>query len=170
MLEADILVAGSGPAGMAAALGLAEASFAVTLVGPPASTADRRTTALMNPALAALDRLGVLEKLRADAASLKTMRIVDATSRLIRSPAVTFRASEIDEEQFGLNMPNATLNAALAEAVAAHRRIEWRKTTVAGCRSRRPRFAGARGGRNPNSRANLPPGGTRAELRASQPP
>lgn len=132
MLEADILVAGSGPAGMAAALGLAEASFAVTLVGPPASTADRRTTALMNPALAALDRLGVLEKLRADAASLKTMRIVDATSRLIRSPAVTFRASEIDEEQFGLNMPNATLNAALAEAVAAHRRIEWRKTTVAG--------------------------------------
>jgi 2-octaprenyl-6-methoxyphenol hydroxylase len=45
------------------------------------------------------------------------MRIVDATQRLIRSPAVTFRAGEIDETAFGYNIPNAALNQKLAEAV-----------------------------------------------------
>ncbi|WP_155930650.1 FAD-binding protein, partial [Mesorhizobium sp. L2C084A000] len=48
---ARILVAGSGPAGLIAALGFAEAGFPVTLVGPEAGGPDGRTTALMNPAL-----------------------------------------------------------------------------------------------------------------------
>jgi 2-octaprenyl-6-methoxyphenol hydroxylase len=128
--ESQILIAGSGPAGLVAALGFAQAGFAVALVGPPVPAGDRRTTALMNPALAMLDRLGVLESLRDEAAPLKVMRIVDATNRLIRSPTVTFHASEIDEEQFGLNLPNAALTPALAEAVAAHPGIDWRKTVV----------------------------------------
>jgi 2-octaprenyl-6-methoxyphenol hydroxylase len=125
-----ILVAGSGPAGLIAALGFADAGFPVTLVGPEASGPDSRTTALMNPALKMLERLGVLGRLRPQAAPLKVMRIVDATSRLIRSPVVTFRASEIDEEQFGLNLPNSVLNPALAEAVGARSGIEWRKSMV----------------------------------------
>ncbi len=127
---ARILVAGSGPAGLIAALGFAEAGFPVTLVGPEAGSLDGRTTALMNPALKILDRLGVLEDLRPKAAPLKVMRIVDATSRLIRSPVVTFRATEIGEEQFGLNLPNSALNPALARAVAAHPGIEWLKAMV----------------------------------------
>ncbi|MEZ2332097.1 UbiH/UbiF family hydroxylase [Mesorhizobium sp. RCC_202] len=128
--NARILVAGSGPAGLTAALGFAEAGFAVTLVGPEAATGDGRTTALMNPALKVLDRLGVLAGLRAQAAPLKVMRIVDATRRLVRSPTVTFRASEIGEEQFGLNLPNKVLIPLLARAVAAHAGIEWRKSMV----------------------------------------
>lgn len=125
-----ILVAGSGPAGLIAALGFAHAGFPVTLAGPDPSNTDSRTTALMNPALAVLDRLGVLEKTSAHAAPLRTMRIVDATRRLIRSPAVTFRASEIGEERFGLNMPNAVLVPALADAVRACAGIDWRRTMV----------------------------------------
>ena len=127
---ARILVAGSGPAGLIAALGFAEAGFPVTLVGPEASGADGRTTALMNPALKILERLGVLGDIRPKAAPLKVMRIIDATSRLIRSPVVTFRATEIDEEQFGLNLPNSALNPALAKAVADHAGIAWRKSMV----------------------------------------
>ncbi|RUW16539.1 UbiH/UbiF family hydroxylase, partial [Mesorhizobium sp. M4B.F.Ca.ET.013.02.1.1] len=42
---ARILVAGSGPAGLIAALGFAEAGFAVTLAGPEANGQDGRTTA-----------------------------------------------------------------------------------------------------------------------------
>ena len=124
------MVAGSGPAGLIAALGFAEAGFPVTLAGPEANGQDGRTTALMNPALKVLERLGVLAQLRPKAAPLKVMRIVDATSRLIRSPTVTFRASEIGEEQFGLNLPNSVLIPALAKAAAAHSGIEWRKSMV----------------------------------------
>ncbi|MFK0688047.1 UbiH/UbiF family hydroxylase [Mesorhizobium sp. IMUNJ 23033] len=127
---ARILVAGSGPAGLIAALGFAEAGFPVTLVGPEAAGADGRTTALMNPALAVLERLGVLADLKPKAAPLKVMRIVDATGRLIRSPTVTFRATEIGEEQFGLNLPNSVLLPALAKAVVAHSGIDWRKSMV----------------------------------------
>jgi len=117
------LVAGSGPAGLIAALGFAEAGFPVTLAGPEANGQDGRTTALMNPALKVLERLGVLAQLRPKAAPLKVMRIVDATSRLIRSPTVTFRASEIGEEQFGLNLPNSVLIPALAKAAATRPRV-----------------------------------------------
>lgn len=123
-------MAGTGPAGLIAALGFAAAGFSVTLVGTEASAQDSRTTALMNPALKVLERIGVLDGLRPMAAPLKVMRIVDATTRLIRSPVVTFRASEIDEEQFGLNLPNSALYPALAGAVAAHSGIEWRKSLV----------------------------------------
>lgn len=125
---------GTGPAGLIAALCLADADFAVTLVGPEASAADGRTTALMNPALGVLDRLDVLEQIAAGAAPLKVMRIVDATKRLIRSPVVTFRASEIGEERFGLNLPNNVLVPALAAAVHACPAIEWRKSLVASWR------------------------------------
>lgn len=123
-------MAGTGPAGLIAALGFAAAGFPVTLVGTEASAQDSRTTALMNPALKVLERIGVLDGLRPMAAPLNVMRIVDATTRLIRSPVVTFRASEIDEEQFGLNLPNSALYPALAGAVAAHPGIEWRKSLV----------------------------------------
>jgi 2-octaprenyl-6-methoxyphenol hydroxylase len=129
-----ILVVGTGPAGLAAALCLADADFEVTLVGPEAPPTDGRTTALMNPALGVLERLGVLEQVASGAAPLKVMRIVDATKRLIRSPVVTFRASEIGEERFGLNLPNNVLLPALAAAVHARPAIEWRNSLVASWR------------------------------------
>lgn len=125
-----IIVAGTGPAGLISALALADAGFDVVLIGPDANIKDGRTTALMNPALTMLERLGVLKSLAHKAAPLKTMRIVDATSRLIRSPVVTFHASEIEEHRFGLNMPNALLNQTLAETVASQPAIEWHKALV----------------------------------------
>jgi 2-octaprenyl-6-methoxyphenol hydroxylase len=116
-IETDIIVAGTGPAGLVTALALAEAGFSVVLAGPSAGASDRRTTALMKPSLDFLDRLGLLDAIRPQAAPLRAMRIVDATARLLRSPTVTFRAAEIGEEMFGMNIPNAHLNAVLADAV-----------------------------------------------------
>ncbi|TPL80584.1 UbiH/UbiF family hydroxylase [Mesorhizobium sp. B2-3-14] len=127
---ARILIAGTGPAGLIAALALADAGFPVTIAGPETSAPDGRTTALMTPALKVLEGLGVLEDIRSKGAPLKVMRIADATGRLIRSPVVTFRASEIGEEQFGLNLPNGVLGPALASKVAAHSGIEWRRSMV----------------------------------------
>lgn len=126
----NVIVAGTGPAGLIAALGLAHAGFPVILVGPEAGRNDGRTTALMSPALGFLDTLGILDAIKAKAAPLRAMRIVDATNRLIRSPVVTFHAGEIGEEFFGLNVPNRDLNDALEEAAASHPLIEWRRTLV----------------------------------------
>ena len=128
--NADILVAGTGPVGLIAALALARAGFAVSLIGPEPRLDDRRTTALMKPSLAFLDGLGVGAELAAAGAPLSAMRIVDATRRLVRSRPVTFRAAEIGEDLFGLNIPNTRLNAVLSEAAATQAGIARLRTTV----------------------------------------
>lgn len=120
-IETDIIVAGTGPAGLVTALSLAQAGFSIVLVGPPLSPStgpgDRRTTALMKPSLNFLDQLGLLDALRPQAAPLRAMCITDATSRLLRSPTVIFHAAEIGEDMFGMNIPNTHLNTVLAQTV-----------------------------------------------------
>ncbi len=128
-----IIVAGSGPAGLIAALSLAAEGFRVALVGPlSAGSSDRRTTALMAPSLAHLARLGLAGALEQSGTPLRTMRIVDATGRLFRAPTVTFRAAEIGEPFFGLNLQNAHLNEVLEGAVAAQGLIERHEGLVTG--------------------------------------
>ncbi|WP_245419633.1 UbiH/UbiF family hydroxylase [Phyllobacterium salinisoli] len=123
-IEKEIVVAGSGPAGMIAALALTADGHDVTLVGPAVDENDQRTTALMIPAIGFLESLGIWNAISPKAAPLATMRIVDATRRLIRSPAVTFHAGEIGEAAFGYNMPNSVLNKALSDAADADGRID----------------------------------------------
>jgi 2-octaprenyl-6-methoxyphenol hydroxylase len=132
--SSEILVAGAGPAGMIAALAFAGKGFSVTLAGPPATPDDRRTTALMMPSLAFLKEFRLFDTLAEGAAPLRAMRIVDGTSRLVRSPTVTFRASEIGEAAFGYNIPNKHLLSRLEAAVREHGAIEWRETFVSGYR------------------------------------
>lgn len=120
----DIIISGGGPAGMMAALALFEQGHKVTLIGPATDPNDRRTTALMMPAIDFLRSLHIWDSIEPQAAALKSMRIIDGTSRLIRSPTVTFHASEIDEPAFGYNIPNAVLNEKLSDAVAQIDHIE----------------------------------------------
>ena len=115
---------------MIAALALTASGRRVVLAGPPAASEDHRTTALMAPALELLEELGVAAELAREAAALRTMRIVDATERLLRAPVVTFRAAEIGEERFGLNIPNAHMIRVLSEAVSAQPLIDWRQASI----------------------------------------
>ena len=78
----DILVAGTGPSGLIAALAFARENFSVALIGPAPDHSDRRTTALMQPALEFLGSLVSVDALADVAAPLRVMRIVDATGRL----------------------------------------------------------------------------------------
>lgn len=121
-LETDVIVAGAGPAGMIAALALASQGAAVVLAGPPSSADDRRTTTLMSPSMTALVP-GVADALRRDGAPLKVMRILDGTTRLLRSPPVSFHAAELGVDAFGWNIPNLAINAALEKAVGQDSRI-----------------------------------------------
>jgi 2-octaprenyl-6-methoxyphenol hydroxylase len=111
-------VIGGGPAGLVAALALAHFEVPTVLVAPPAQGADNRTTALMAPAVAALDALGVWAGCRGQAAPLRVLRIVDDTGRLWRAPEVRFEAAEIGREAFGWNIENAHLIAALKARLA----------------------------------------------------
>ncbi len=118
-MDTDILVSGAGPTGMAAALEAAAAGFTVTLSAPSGTHLedDGRTTALMRPGIDMLEAYGAFEECREAAAPLRTLRIVDDTGRLFRAPPVAFEASEAGYEEFGFNIPNKALNAALAKAV-----------------------------------------------------
>jgi 2-octaprenyl-6-methoxyphenol hydroxylase len=113
MLEfsTDVAVVGAGPAGLASALAVATAGAATAVIGAPAS--DSRTTALLASSVTALEALGVWDYCRDHAAPLRVMRIVDATSRLLRSPEVRFECSEVGLEEFGFNIENRHLVEAL---------------------------------------------------------
>ena len=111
----DVAVVGGGPAGLTAAIALAQAGASTVLVARRAPYADNRTTALLGGSVDFLDSLGVWQDCRDKAAALKTMRLVDDTGRLIRAPEVRFNAGEIGREMFGYNIENRTLVEALEQ-------------------------------------------------------
>ncbi|MDW4499885.1 UbiH/UbiF family hydroxylase [Sulfitobacter sp. D35] len=110
----DILICGGGIAGLTAAAAFGTAGFDVICVDPAppvtsgeAEGADLRSTAMLQPARSLLEAAGLWERLDANAAPLKVMRIVDAggaepAPRTIRE----FAASEISDQPFGWNFPN----------------------------------------------------------------
>lgn len=126
-------VVGAGPAGCLAAIAIAETGIDTVLVGPrPAS--DNRTTALMAGSVAELDRLGIWALCRDHAAPLRTLRIADATARLLRAPEARFEASEIGLDAFAYNIENAHLIAALEQKAASMPRIRRIEDTVTSIR------------------------------------
>lgn len=122
------VVVGAGPAGLAAALALANADLDVALVGPPAARAAavRRTAALFPASINALRNLGVWEAVAPASAAMTGLRIIDQTSAVLRSPQVMFEACELGLDVLAYNVPNLALVAALEAAVASHPRIARR--------------------------------------------
>ncbi len=105
----DVCVVGGGLTGLAAAVFLADAGLAVALIAPPRNGSDHRTTALLAHSVEALSKIGIWSHIEKDSFPLKSMRIVDATNRLLRSPQTDFHSTEIGLEAFGYNVRNVVL-------------------------------------------------------------
>ena len=119
----DCIVAGAGPAGLAAACLLARAGCKTALVAPGAdSPAEppntvRRTVALMQPAIRLLETLEIWpQDLQGVSASLDNLKLVDDTGSTFAAPTVNFASSELGEEPFGWNIPLEQLTNALHRA------------------------------------------------------
>src|SRR6187402_1026988 len=114
----DVVVIGGGPAGLVAAVALAETGARTALVARRAPYADNRTTALLGDSVDLLERLEVWPRCRDQAAALQVMRLVDDTGRLIRAPEVRFACDEIGLDVFGYNIENRALIEALEQRAA----------------------------------------------------
>jgi len=109
----DVAVVGGGPAGLSAAIAIAQSGANTVLVARKSPYADNRTTALLGGSIDFLQALEVWPNCKDQAAELRVMRLVDDTGRLIRAPEVKFSCDEIGLDVFGYNIENRALVAAL---------------------------------------------------------
>ncbi len=119
----DITVVGTGPAGLTAALTLAETGQQVALVGPDEQPdgrhEDRRTAALFAGSIELLRNLEIWPTCRAACAPLKGIRMLDGRDALLRAPEVVFHARDAGMSEFGFNVPNHALTKSLWQRVRA---------------------------------------------------
>ena len=109
MTDHKVIVAGAGPAGLAAAALLAKEGMATALVAPAAAE-DPRTVALMQPSIQLLRYLDIWPgSLAAQTAPLRKLRIIDDTGSLLVAPNLEFESQELTLEAFGWNIPLALL-------------------------------------------------------------
>jgi 2-octaprenyl-6-methoxyphenol hydroxylase len=126
----DVCVAGSGLAGLTAALALGRQGCSVAAIAPAATRPDLRTTALFAASIDYLKRLDVWDKMAQGAAKLASIRLIDATDRLVRAPQVDFHANEIGLEAFGYNVANRVLGSVLRDAAMATGNVTFIEDSV----------------------------------------
>jgi 2-octaprenyl-6-methoxyphenol hydroxylase len=109
------IIAGGGPAGLAAAALLARDGVSTALVAPPAMD-DPRTVALMQPSIQLLRFLDLWPgDLLANTAPLRKLRIIDNTGALLAAPKLEFDSRDMALEAFGWNIPLQLLLPALRQ-------------------------------------------------------
>ena len=135
----DVLIAGAGLAGLTAAIAFASAGFDVVSCGADERLARGRTVALLDRSIAYLQSLGLWERIEADAAPMRALRMIDDTDALFPPRPVEFRCSEIGLETFGWNVENDRMVDSLAAHAARTPGLERMRRAVAACH-----FAGER--------------------------
>ena len=115
----DILVSGAGPTGMVSALACAKQGFLVAIVDPidrmketindgKTACSDLRSTAHLSKSITFLEELGIWEEVCAHACALKTLAIINVSSKkhlCDRYDSMVFNAYEVGKNTFGYNIP-----------------------------------------------------------------
>ena len=122
----DVLVAGGGVAGLAAAAAFGSAGYSVLCVDPAAPItdadtpgADLRTTAFLQPSVRVLQAAGLWSRLEPHATPLQVMRIVDAGgAEPVARITHDFDAADVSDRPFGWNLPNWLLRREFAARLA----------------------------------------------------
>lgn len=108
MSAPQAIVVGGGLAGIAAAIAVAKAGLETVHLSPKGPP-DRRTSALMLPSVEYLESSGLVADPASIGHPLTQIRLIDATSRLIRAPETLFDSREAGLDAFGWNFPNVKL-------------------------------------------------------------
>jgi 2-octaprenyl-6-methoxyphenol hydroxylase len=127
----DVLIAGAGLAGLVAAFGFARAGFDVVSCGADERSGRGRTVALLDRSAAYLESLGLWTPLKAQAAPLRALRLIDDTGTLFPPRPVEFRSSEIGLDAFGWNIENDAMAEALRAEIAGFPGVERAPVDVA---------------------------------------
>jgi 2-octaprenyl-6-methoxyphenol hydroxylase len=144
-VEADIVIAGGGTAGLAAAIALrrSAADLAVLVVDPrppEAGSDDSRASAVAAAARRMLERLGVWPSLADVAQPMLSMEITDSrTGDAVRPVFLTFDGKVGEDEPFAHMVPNGALTAALI-AAAKKSGVRFATDTVAAFEREEPRI------------------------------
>ncbi|MBI4031538.1 MAG: FAD-dependent monooxygenase [Proteobacteria bacterium] len=117
----DVLICGAGAPGLTLALLLSKTglNLSIVIIDPAPervllnAEADTRTVALMRGSAEILKAAGAWDACAAQGGRLETLQIIDDSRPGHDTIAVPFRADEIGQELFGINMPNNPLRAAL---------------------------------------------------------
>ena len=134
MPDFRVIVAGAGPAGLAAAALLAKDSIRTALVAP-APTDDPRTVALMQPSIQLLKYLGVWPgELAVKTAPLRKLRIIDDTGSLVLARPLEFDSLDMQLEAFGWNIPLQLLLPSLRQR-ATELGVTFIEAAVSGARA-----------------------------------
>ena len=128
----DVLIAGAGLAGLVAALGFARAGFDVVCCGADERAGRGRTVALLDRSVSYLKSLGLWAPLSAQAAPMRTLRLIDDTGALFPPRPVEFHSSEIGLDAFGWNIENDLMAGALGAEIARTSGVERIALGVAG--------------------------------------
>ena len=135
--RADIAIMGAGAAGLTLAALLGDAGLKVVIVDPyppkplKKTEASGRTVALMEGSLNILKSTGVWDVVKPYSNPLEAMRIYDDSMAGQNPIEIDFPASDIDLSQFGYNIPNAILRAALFERVQKIKNVTFIESAFA---------------------------------------
>ncbi len=134
IFKCNLIISGGGVAGLVLAALLGKAGLDVHIIDPAPpkplaeTTLSARTVALMQSSINVMQGTGIWDKISEHANPLRAMRIIDDNGDVIDTD---FEANDIGLPQFGFNIPNSILRAALYEAVTQLKSVTWHSDTLA---------------------------------------